>query len=364
MATASTTRIGRTATRNRLDLVRPVLSPLALAPEPGAPEPGASNPGVSEPGASNSGAAPAGHAWHSPVLLRETMAHLAVAAGKTYIDGTLGEGGHTERILQISSPDGVALGIDRDPRSVAAARGRLAGYGARATIVHGNYADMAAIAAGCGIAAVDGVLLDLGFSSRQIDREGYGLSFQSDEPLDMRYDPVGDTAADLVNATSEAVLADIIFRFGEERRSRRIARHIARNRPILTTGELARVVAQAVGGRVGSRHPATRTFQALRIAVNRELEHLEAGLAAAAELLHPGGRLVVISYHSLEDRLVKRWVERETASCVCPPQLPVCVCHRTPRFRAVSRRALRPSADEIAGNPRSRSALLRVVERL
>lgn len=300
---------------------------------------------------------------HQPVMPAEVVEYLAVSAGKVYLDGTLGEGGHAERILQESTPDGVLLGIDRDPRTLEAARRRLDSYGQRATVAQGSYADMIRIARDNNIAGVDGVLLDLGFSSRQIEGAGYGLSFQTDEMLDMRYDPSGETAADMVNQTSETVLADLIFRFGEERRSRAIARHIVRNRPIRTTGELARVVSQALGGRRGRTHPATRTFQALRIAVNQELEHLDAGLAAVGDLLNPGGRLVVISYHSLEDRIVKSWVERQTAVCVCPPELPVCACERRPKFQAVRRRVVRPTESERNRNPRSRSAVMRIVER-
>ena len=305
-----------------------------------------------------------GEVIHRPVLLEETLQFLAVAAGGVYVDGTLGEGGHSQRILEASGPDGMVLGIDRDPRSLAVARRRLAAFGDRAKLTHGNYADMQRIAESHGITDVDGILLDLGFSSRQVNVAGYGFSFQADEPLDMRYDQTGETAADLVNSLSERELADVIFRYGEERRSRAIARAIVRSRPVSTTGQLAEVVARAVGGRRSGRHPATRTFQALRIAVNRELEQVEAGLAAAGELLKQGGRLVVISYHSLEDRLVKEWMDRETATCICPPELPVCVCEQQPRFRAPRRRTVRPSEDEQAANPRSRSARLRVAERV
>jgi 16S rRNA (cytosine1402-N4)-methyltransferase len=301
---------------------------------------------------------------HNPVLLAESLQFMAVAAGGTYVDGTLGEGGHSEGILEASGPDGVVLGIDRDPRSLAVARRRLDRYGARAILVHGNYAEMRRIALEHGIAAVDGILLDLGFSSRQVNTAGYGFSFQTDEPLDMRYDREGETAADIVNSENESDLADLIFQYGEERRSRAIARAIVRGRPILTTGQLARVVAQAVGGRRGGRHPATRTFQALRIAVNQELEQVAAGLAAAGDLLKSGGRLAVIGYHSLEDRQVKEWIDRETATCVCPPDFPVCVCEQEPRFRAVRRRIVRPSRQEILDNPRSRSARLRIAERI
>lgn len=305
-----------------------------------------------------------GEPIHRPALLEETLQFLAVSAGGVYVDGTLGEGGHSQRILEDSGPDGVVLGIDRDPRSLAVARRRLLAFGDRARLMHGNYADMRRIAAANGINAVDGILLDLGFSSRQVSVAGYGFSFQADEPLDMRYDQTGETAADMVNSLSERELADVIFRYGEERRSRAIARAIVRSRPVLTTGQLEQVVARAAGGRRSGRHPATRTFQALRIAVNRELEQVEAGLAAAGELLKPGGRLVVISYHSLEDRLVKEWMDRETAMCSCPPELPVCVCEQQPRFRTAHRRTVRPSVDERTANPRSRSARLRVAERI
>lgn len=305
---------------------------------------------------------------HRPALLDETMERLAVRSGGVYIDGTLGEGGHAQRLLELSAPDGVTLGIDRDPRSLDIARQRLHQYGGRLIAAHGSYSDMAQIAAGHDIAAVDGILLDLGFSSRQVDRPGYGFSFQADEPLDMRYDTSGPSAADLVNSADAEELASLIYRYGEERRSRAVARSIVANRPIHTTGRLAAVVARAVGG-VGSkgrrgRHPATRTFQALRIAVNRELEHLEKGVDAAAELLAPGGRLAVISYHSLEDRIVKRWLDAAAATCVCPPELPVCVCAHEPTMRLLGRRAVRPTASETAANPRSRSARLRSAMRL
>ncbi len=314
------------------------------------------------------GNGPAALPLHRPVLLDETMARLAVRSGGAYLDGTLGEGGHAQRLLELSAPDGVTLGIDRDPRTLDIARQRLHQYGGRLIAAHGSYSDMAQIAAGHGIAAVDGILLDLGFSSRQVDRPGYGFSFQTDEPLDMRYDTVGPSAADLVNSADAEELADLIYRYGEERRNRAVARSIVANRPIHTTGRLAEVVARAVGG-VGSkgrrgRHPATRTFQALRIAVNRELEHLEKGLDAAAGLLSPGGRLAVISYHSLEDRIVKRWLDATAATCVCPPELPVCVCAHEPTLRLLGRRAVRPTASETAANPRSRSARLRSAMRL
>ncbi len=301
---------------------------------------------------------------HTPVLVAETVEWLSVDSKGIYLDGTVGEGGHSEAILDASGPSGVVLGIDRDPRSVDAARRRLTGYGGRARIVHGNYANMSDLARQAGIERVDGVLLDLGFSSRQVDAAGYGFSFQRDEPLDMRYDTLGSTAADLLNHADERELADVIYRYGEERRSRAVARAIVEARPLTTTGRLATVVARALGGRRGSRHPATRTFQALRIAVNEELVHLQAGLDAVPGTLKSGGRLVVISYHSLEDRLVKAWMDREAARCICPPELPMCACDHEPSVRFVRRRVVRPSAAETDNNPRSRSARLRAVERI
>ena len=301
---------------------------------------------------------------HRPVLLAETMEMLGVRPGGIYVDGTLGEGGHARELLQRSAPDGLVLGIDRDPRSLAVARQRLAAHGDRMIAVHGNYSGMDRIAAERGIESVDGILLDLGFSSRQVDGTGYGFSFQRDEPLDMRYDTEGESAADIVNHTDETELANLIYRYGEERRSRAIARAIAGNRPVMTTGALAELVSRAVGGPRRGRHPATRTFQALRIAANRELQHLEAGLAMVPTMLRQGSRCVVISYHSLEDRMVKGWIDTETTTCICPPELPVCVCDHQPTLRAVRRRVIRPSDEETAANPRGRSARLRVVERL
>ena len=301
---------------------------------------------------------------HSPALVAETLEWLSVGPARVYLDGTVGEGGHSEAILQASGPDGKVLGIDRDPRSVDTARRRLTAFGERAQVMHGNYSDMRDLARQAEMDRVDGVLLDLGFSSRQVEAAGYGFSFQRDEPLDMRYDASGSTAADLLNHTDERELADVIYRYGEERRSRAVARAIVQARPITTTGRLASVVARALGGRRGSRHPATRTFQALRIAVNQELMHLQTGLEAVPGILKSGGRLVVISYHSLEDRLVKGWMDRETAQCICPPELPVCACDHEPSMRIVRRRVVRPSDTETANNPRSRSARLRAVERI
>jgi 16S rRNA (cytosine1402-N4)-methyltransferase len=235
-------------------------------------------------------------------------------------------------------------------------------------LVHGNFGDMAEIARKAGVVPLDGVLLDLGLSSIQLDDPNRGFSFRFDSPIDMRFDPTrGRSAGDLVNKLPARDLADLIWRYGEESRSRRIASAIERERaraPIESAAQLAKVVERAIGGRRGAdTHPATRTFQALRIAVNDELNVLERALCDAVDLLAPGGRLAVISFHSLEDRIVKQFIQRESASCICPPEQPVCTCEHMPRLRALSR-AVKPSADEIARNPRSRSAILRVAERL
>lgn len=282
------------------------------------------------------------------------------------MDATAGEGGHSLSLLQASAPSGVVLGVDRDPRSLARARRRLSSYGPRFIAAQGNYAQMVQLARDNGIQQADGVLMDLGMSSWQLEESGAGFSFQRDEPLDMRYDPAGQTltAAQIVNTYPEEELSRLLYQYGEETRARAIARAIVRGRPIDTSGELARVVSGAI--RMGRRriHPATRTFQALRIAVNEELANLEAGLQAAIELLRPAGRLVVISYHSLEDRLVKNTLAREAASCICPPEIPVCVCQHQPTLRLINRRVIRPGLEELTANPRSRSARMRVAQRL
>lgn len=308
---------------------------------------------------------------HQPVLLPEALALLAPHPGGRYLDGTFGGGGHTRAVLAASAPDGVVLALDADPAVIARADTLAASLAApdRLRPVRANFGDLAGVAHEAGLTPLDGVLLDLGLSSFQLGEAGRGFSFQADGPLDMRFDPAaGVSAADLVNQLPEAELADTIWRFGEESSSRRIARAIVQERgrePILTTGRLAAIVERASGGRRGRPvHPATKTFQALRIATNAELEVLESALEGAVEVLAPGGRLVVIAFHSLEDRIVKRFLERESATCVCPSEIPVCVCDHQPRLQRLTRRAVRPSAEEIAANPRSRSAVLRAAVRL
>lgn len=300
----------------------------------------------------------------------EVVTALHPHAGGRYLDGTLGGAGHTRLLLDTSAPDGRVLAIDADPLALERARTLLpeAIAGGRLLLSHGNFAQMGDLAKAADFAPVDGILLDLGLSSDQLADRERGFSFAHDAPLDMRFDTSrGVSAADLVNTLPERELADIIWRYGEERRSRAIARRIgeARERqPITRTGELARLVAGVVHGRPGGIHPATRTFQALRIAVNDELASLEAALPAAIDLLGPGGRVAIISFHSLEDRIVKQTFQREERGCVCPPELPECVCGHKPRLHIVTRRPLTARDAEIAANPRARSAKLRVAEKL
>lgn len=304
--------------------------------------------------------------YHRPVLLSETIEQLAVRSGQVYVDATVGEGGHALDILQSSAPLGRVLGIDLDPRALVRATQRLSPHGSRFIPAQGNYIHLQQMANASGLSHATGVLFDLGFSSLQVEAEGYGASFQRDEPLDMRYDPTAALdAAFIVNHYPESQLAELLSRYGEEPRARAIARAITQNRPFTSTGELATLVARMLG-RGGRRriHPATRTFQALRIAVNDELENLTRGLLAAIRLLAPEGRLVVISYHSLEDRLVKETFARESAWCICPPGLPQCRCGHEPTLRLITRRIIRPTAAEVHSNPRSRSARMRVAQRL
>lgn len=288
-----------------------------------------------------------------------------------YIDGTLGAGGHSAGILTESTPAGELLGLDLDPQALAIARERLAVFGDRAHLVQASYTTMKDEAAKLGWDAVDGILLDFGVSSMQLDTPQRGFSFIHDGPLDMRFTPQASlSAADLVNSMPEAELADIIFRYGEERLSRKIARVIVNNRPINTTKELADLILKHLGKRERI-HPATRTFQALRIAVNGELESIETVLPLAMSLLRspdpksgkPGGRLAVISFHSLEDRLVKEYFRRESTDCICPPRQPICTCGHKASLIEINRKPVEASAEEILANSRARSAKLRVAEK-
>ena len=301
---------------------------------------------------------------HTPVLLSETLRSLAVQPGGRYIDCTLGGGGHAAAILEHSSPGGQLLGIDADPKAIEIARERLQHYQNATVLVNDNFANLQSICLKYDFSPVHGILFDLGLSSLQLNGSGRGFSFQHDAPLDMRFDPQQEvTAADIVNTFPEAKLAHLIRTYGEEVYNHRIASRIVVERPITTTLQLARVIEKAVGRR-GKLHPATKTFQALRIAVNQELEHLETALRQAIDLLGCEGRLVVISYHSLEDRIVKQLLQREARGCICPPGTPACVCGHTPQLRLINRKIVTPSVTEIEINPRSRSARLRAAARI
>jgi len=302
---------------------------------------------------------------HTPVLYQQVLSALQPSPQGRYIDGTLGAGGHARGLLAGSAPDGELLGIDRDPAALDLARAALAEYGERVHLIHGSYLHMQAYAVDLGWAAVDGILLDLGVSSMQLDQPERGFSFMQSGPLDMRFNPQqGLTAADLVNSLPVDELADMLYAYGEERRSRAIARAIVKRRPLATTDDLTAAVLSVLGPRRRGMHPATRTFQALRIAVNEELTNLPLALEAAVALLECGGRLAVISFHSLEDRIVKQYFRRESQDCICPPEQPVCTCGHRAQLRLINRKPIRADEDEVGGNPRSRSAKLRVAERL
>ncbi len=301
---------------------------------------------------------------HSPVLTDEVIKHLAVEPGGRYIDCTLGAGGHARLILEAGAPGAMLLGIDADPHAVELARDTLKSFDGDVHLVNANFRELERTARRLTFVPVHGVLFDLGISSMQLAENGRGFSFQKEAALDMRFSPEQElTAADIVNGYDETEIANLIWEYGEERFSRRIAKAIVRARPLQTTTALAAVVAKAVPGR-GRIHPATKTFQALRIAVNDELRTLESALCQARNVLGPGGRLVVISFHSLEDRIVKRFLQRESRDCICPPETPRCVCGHKATLRVITRRPVTPAEEEQRTNPRSRSAKLRAAERL
>jgi 16S rRNA (cytosine1402-N4)-methyltransferase len=267
--------------------------------------------------------------------------------------------------MEASEPGGLLLGLDADPAALRIARERLAPFGDSVQLVEANFRDVSDICRWFNFVPVHGILFDLGISSLQLDESDRGFSFQRDASLDMRFSPDQTlTAAEIVNEWDESEIADIIWRYGEERASRRIARRIVQARPLRTTFDLSRAVEQAVGHQKGRTHPATRTFQAIRIAVNEELDTLETALEQAHSLLGYGGRLVVISFHSLEDRIVKEFLRRESKDCICPPETPVCVCNHRATLRTLTKSPVQPGLDEIASNPRSRSAKLRAAERI
>lgn len=302
---------------------------------------------------------------HTSVLYQQVLAALQPERGGQYIDGTLGAGGHAAGILERSAPDGQLIGLDLDRRALEVARQRMAPYGDRVQLFNRSYAEMEQAASELGWDGVDGVLLDLGLSSMQLDEPERGFSFRGEGPLDMRFDQSqGETASDLVNGLSQSELERILREYGEVHRAGRVARAIVDARPIHTTRQLADVVARAARSNGGRIHPATRTFQALRIAVNQELETLVQGLQAALRVLRPGGRLAVISFHSLEDRIVKQYFRQESSDCICPPMQPICTCGHSATIREITRKPISPDRAEREANPRSRSAKLRVAERL
>jgi 16S rRNA (cytosine1402-N4)-methyltransferase len=307
---------------------------------------------------------------HRPVLLQETIELLDASRGGLFVDGTLGLGGHSEAILE-ASPDSRVIGIDRDREALGLARKRLAHFGSRFSGVHANFSEIAQVLDEAGEKAASGVLVDLGVSSLQFDTAQRGFSFRQDAPLDMRMNASGDeeTAAELLARLPEEEIARIIFEYGEERRSRRIARWIIERRergePIGTTKELADLVARAVGSRKSEKiHPATRTFQALRIAVNRELEGLGEFVETAIDLLEPNGRFLAISFHSLEDRIIKQTLRRISGQCQCSPRAPVCLCGARRAVEILTRRPVVPDEAEVIENPRARSAKLRACRKL
>jgi 16S rRNA (cytosine1402-N4)-methyltransferase len=308
---------------------------------------------------------------HVPVLVEEVLTMLAPASGSLQIDATVGGGGHTERILEAASPDGRVLGLDADPIAIARVRERLARFGDRLVLRQADFREVRAVAPAAGFATVDGCLFDLGLSSYQLADAERGFGIRTGGPLDMRFDSTrGVSAAGLLASLDERELTALLRRYGEEPFAPRISRAIVAARrvaPVDTAERLAAIVERAAPAPPRGRrrvHPATRVFQALRIAVNDELEALEEALAGALDLLRPGGRVVVLSYHSLEDRIVKRFFATERRGCTCPPEAPVCICGRQPRLRLVTRPSLVPSPEEIAANPRARSARLRAAERL
>ena len=305
---------------------------------------------------------------HEPVLLAEVLAQLDPHEGGRYLDGTVGAGGHAAAVLERSGARGKLLGIDRDPEALAAAGKELTRFGDRAVLVRANFAHLHDVARAHDFAPVDGVLLDLGLSSLQLANEERGFSFRARGPLDMRADPdLRLTAADIVNSWSASDLRRVFAEYGEEPEAARIAGAIVRRRAktqFETADELGRFVAGVKSRRPRGIDPATRVFQALRIAVNDELANLSAALAGAMSILRPGGRIAVISFHSLEDRIVKQFFARESRDCICPPHLPTCVCGHRAGLRVVTRRPLRAASAEVDRNPRARSAALRVAERL
>lgn len=307
---------------------------------------------------------------HQPVLLKEVIEGLEIGANWDLIDGTLGGGGHSYYMLKASAPKGKLLGIDQDKQALAAAQKRLEGYGDRVTYIHDNFKNIKKIFYINGWKKVHGALIDLGVSSFQIDNSERGFSYMQDGPLDMRMNRnASTTAKDIVNNLGKDELNKIIKNYGEEKWSARIADYIVKFRkekPIETTQDLVRIIDKAIPRKFKEKnsHPAKRTFQALRIATNKEIEGLEQGIKDFVDLLHPGGRIAVISFHSLEDRIVKNTFKNLALTCKCPPKLPICICNTKPQLKIVTRKSIVASTDELEKNSRAKSARLRIAEKL
>lgn len=302
---------------------------------------------------------------HIPVMPTEVLAGLQLRPGGRYVDCTVGLGGHAASILEKISPGGKLLGIDIDAEALKVARVKLDNYGGAVTLVNDSFANLEDICRRHDFYPVDGILFDLGVSSMQLDTAERGFSFQREAPLDMRFGKEQElAAADIVNTFPEREIARILKDYGEERHSQRIARFIVQNRPLTSTLALAGVIEHALNSKRSRIHPATRTFMALRIAINKELENLKKALEQSTNLLGFRGRLMIISYHSLEDRISKQFLQREASSCLCPPNTMVCCCGHVPTLKLISRKVIKPSSLEVEMNPRSRSAKLRIAERL
>jgi 16S rRNA (cytosine1402-N4)-methyltransferase len=305
---------------------------------------------------------------HIPVMAREVVDYVIAGSGRVYIDCTVGMGGHAARILEATSPNGYLIGIDIDPQAIAVAKENLKLYEGRLSLIHGNFADLDQILMQQGISEVDGVLMDLGASSLQLDTPERGFSFMHSGPLDMRMNQSsGQPVSYDLNRKDDAELAKIIREFGEERWARRIAANVVKFRrksPLTTTKQLAEIVEKSIPRSSGRIHPATRVFQSLRIYKNKELTNLKTGLEQAVPVLKPGARICVISFHSLEDRIVKHSFKAMERGCICPPRTPVCVCGRRPTLKVLTRRPVTPQESEIETNPRCRSAKLRAAERI
>jgi 16S rRNA (cytosine1402-N4)-methyltransferase len=302
---------------------------------------------------------------HRPVLYQETIQYLTAKHAKRFLDCTAGAGGHSEGLLRESSPDSELIALDLDPTAIALSQERLKPFGNRAKVIKASYLEAPQVLQAQGWDGVDGILMDLGVSSMQFDQAERGFSFRFDAPLDMRFDPhKGQSAADLVNSLSESDLAQIIWEYGEEKFSRRIAKAIVQARPLYTTFELADLVRKAVGKTREQQDPATRTFQALRIAVNDELNVISQAVPSLIELLQTNGRIAIISFHSLEDRIVKNVFRQESTDCICPPEKLICDCGHVATVKVLTKRPTTASEDELQTNPRSRSARLRIAQKL